>query len=114
MDKNNLGLGKFVFFTDSERPNKVIAGRILAMSADKQQLSVHEHRQAAKQQSRFTPLYLNTKNKRFEQKEVPQSFHQPTTSDIDASSIMIVGNIAGYHIDTALLDALKSMGVLHE
>ena len=63
---------------------------------------------------RFTPLYTNTQNNRIEPKEKPQSHHLPVLRDVDIRSVHVRGSISGYHVDAAMFDTLRALGVLDE
>lgn len=79
---------------------------------DRSSISVHEYRQAPKQQTRFSPLYTNSLRHNIEVSMAPKTHRTAVVHDVTASQILLSGSISdSYHIDPALLDLLRSQGV---
>ena len=105
--------GKFAFFSKQDQ-REVLAGTIHSVSNDGKTITIHEHRQAPQRQRRFTPLYKNNNNNKYEVRTKIYDYHSPVHVDMDVSDLIVTGEINDYYIDETMLDKLKSVGVLHE
>ena len=109
MTLNDNTVGQFVFFQNNN-DTTVYGGTITKVNGG--QITIHEHRQAAQIKSRFTPLYLNSTNGRYEGKVKPQDEHSPVTHDVTPHNIIVAGSINAYHVEQHMFDTLRTLGVL--
>ena len=106
-------VGDFVFFSD-KNDSRVFGGVILTKSDDGSEVSIHEHRQADKRKTRFTPLYQIRQSGRFEVRQVPLPHHSAAVRSVLTRNIHVSGVITNYHIHPDMLNRLKTLGILHE
>ena len=87
----------------------VYAGIVQYLSDDRTKLTVHEYRQANKQQTRFSPLYTDTQRHKVVVSMTPKNHHVAVSHDVESSQIVLTGVLSDtYHIDPSLLDLLQA------
>ena len=105
-------VGDFVFYSHVDSSD-VVAGLVTDIDSEGI-LSIQDHRQAPKLERRFVPLYFNSRNNKYEQREKALEYHTPAMSYVHPSRIMLTGVIAKFMIPPSMLDALRSLGVADE
>ena len=107
----DVNTGDFVFFK-VDNTSDILAGLVSSKTDDT--LVVHEYRRAPRIASMYKPIYLNTRNNKYEVKEKPQQYHHPATCDITTAHVVASGTIHNYRVADALLNTMRALGVLHE
>jgi len=108
---SSLLINDFVFFSLPD--SSVVQGGIV-VATQQGSVTVYECRQAPSQQRRFTPIYLNSTNDRYEAKLKPSACHMPVHVDVPVACVLAHGRIDNHYISASLFETLRSLGVLDE
>ena len=103
-------VGDFVFVKDAISSD-VRAGTVVSVADDA--VVIHEHRQAPVQAKRFTPLYSTASGVITQRVKVTPDF-SPVHRRVERANILAVGTINNFFIDQALLEFLRSIGVVDQ